>query len=155
MSFKIELYKNSSPRNSFYPTLSKVRDVEGELRDQCSVLEPKILMRINDVGDLKNVNYMHIGEFGRYYYITDIISVRNTLIEVSGHVDVLSTYRTQILGNDAIIARSGIKGNYNTYLQDSELATYQDSYVCNYRFPQNFKHDNDNLILAVAGAAQS
>lgn len=155
MSFKIELYKNSSPRNSFYPALSKVRDVEGELRDQCSVLSPKILMRINDVSDLKNVNYMHIGEFGRYYYITDIISVRNTLIEVSGHVDVLSTYRTQILGNDAIIARSGLKGNYNTYLQDSELATYQDSYVCNYRFPHNFKHDNDNLILAVAGAAQS
>lgn len=155
MSFSIELYKNSSPRNSFYPSLSKIRDISGTLRDECSLLNPRILMRINDVGDLKNVNYMYIPEFGRYYYITDIVSVRNTEILVSGHVDVLSTYRKEILANDAIIGRSGVSNTYyNTYLEDKELATYQDSYVCNYKFPKSFSHNNDNIILAVAGAAQ-
>ena len=156
MSFTIDLYKNSSPRNSFYPSLAKIRSLDGTLREESSLLNPRIRLRINDVSDLRNVNYMYIKEFGRYYYMTDIVSLRNNLIEISGHVDVLSTYRSQILANDAILARAGKSNSYyNTYLEDSELATYQDSYVCNYRFPKSFSHNNDNIILAVAGASQS
>lgn len=153
MSFTIKLQNNHSAKNRIGKDINDIRTLTGTLRDGCSIINPKILIRMDDVSDLKNCNYMTISEFGRKYFITDIVSVTHNTIEVSGHVDVLETYKDEIDKNTAIIARQSSTAFGNTYLDDSLLATYQDTYVVSYNFPQKFAKGDNNLILAVAGAS--
>lgn len=154
MSFTIKLQNNKSAKNRIGKSITDIRTLTGTLRDECSIINPKILIRMDDVSDLKNCNYMSIAEFGRKYFVTDIVSVTHNTIEVSGHVDVLETYKDEIDKNTAIIARQSSTTFGNTYLDDNLLATYQDTYVVSYDFPQSFKKDEENLVLAVAGASQ-
>lgn len=153
MAFKILLQNNHSAKNRIGKDINTIREISGDLRDESSIINPKILIRLDDVGDLKNCNYMSIPEFGRKYFVTDITSVRHNMVEVSGHVDVLETYATEIDKNTAIIARQSSTSFGNTYLDDGLLATYQDTYVVSYNFPQKFSKTG-HLILCVAGASQ-
>lgn len=162
MSFTIKLQDNTSAKNKIGKTIKDIKELQGTLRDGTSIINPVIQFRINDISDLKTCNYMTIPSFRRKYFVTDIKSIRNNIIEVSAHVDVLETYgipwddekTSKLDENTAIIARSSQKDFYNTYLDDNLLATYQDSYVVSYNFPQKFAKSDNNLILCVAGAAQ-
>lgn len=153
MSFTIKLQTNTSAKNKIGKTLTDIRELEGTLRDSTSIINPTIVFRINDVSVLKKCNYMTIPDFGRKYFVTDIKSLYNNIVEISAHVDVLETYKNEIDKNTAIIARSSQKDFYNTYLDDSLLATYQDTYCVSYDFPSKFAKNDNNLILCVAGAS--
>lgn len=158
-SVKLTLYNNKSSKNTIDKNISAVRDdniLDGVFRDSCDIENPVIRIKLNDVSSINNLNYMYIGIFQRYYYITKITSMRNHIVEITGHVDVLKTYGYEIGQNTGIIARSSQVPSYgNTYLDDNLLATYQDTYNVAYNWGYSFSHDNDNLILAVAGALQS
>lgn len=49
-------------------------------------------------------NWSHFSMEGRFYKITDIRSVRQSIIEVSGTVDVLATWKSNILATSAFVA---------------------------------------------------
>lgn len=158
----IQLYNNKSAKNQIDKSLSGIRSgdnkLSGTFRDSCDFDNPVVQLRINDVSDLDKCNYMYIGKFNRYYYVTKIVSMRNHIVEISGHVDVLMTYEYYIGTNEAILARSSQvgSGKYgNTYLDDSLMASYNDTYNVCYNWGYSFDHANDSLILAVAGASQS
>ena len=49
-------------------------------------------------------NWSHFSMEGRYYKITDIRSIRQSIIEVSGDVDVLATWKSNIQATTAFVA---------------------------------------------------
>lgn len=151
MSFTIILQKMSTQKNRVdkSSSITNIRTLEGTLRDDSSILDPKIQFRINDISDLKMCNYMYIEQWGRYYFVTDIISRRNSIVEVSAHVDVLMTYHEQILENQAIIHRS--KTGYSLFLDDSQFKMYNCPHVLTKNFPSGFPADNE-FLLAVSGS---
>lgn len=158
----VQLYNNTSAVNRIDKSLTGIRSgdnaLDGTFRDSVNIDRPTIRLRINDISDLKHANYMYIAMFERYYFIDSITSVRNNIVEIQGHIDVLKTYGYQIGQNTAILSRSsqaGSSGYGNTYLDDNLLATYQDTYNVSYPWGYTFSHDNDSLILAVAGASIS
>ena len=69
------------------------------------------------------------------------------LYELSCSTDVLSTYATEIRNNTGIVFRS--ERNYNLYINDGSLVSYQDPYILTQKFPQGFT--NMCFVLAVAG----
>ena len=73
----------------------------GELRESTSVKNPVILIESTDL--IIGYNYCFITEFARYYFITDIKSVRAGLWEISMRVDVLMSFKSDILSSVAII----------------------------------------------------
>lgn len=73
----------------------------GELRKSTSVKNPVILIESTDL--IIGYNYCFITEFSRYYFITDIKSVRAGLWEISMRVDVLMSFKSDILSSAAII----------------------------------------------------
>lgn len=101
----ITFHKNSAEPNrvdkSAYLTAQTI--MTGVLREETSIINPVILVESND---FPNYNYCYITEFNRYYYIADIISVRNGLWELSLSVDVLMTYNAGILKLNGFIERS-------------------------------------------------
>ena len=77
--------------------------------------------------------------------------VRNGLWQISGHVDVLSTYKDAILQNRAIIQRS--ESNYNLKLNDGLFKTQQNPRITTIPFGTGFT--TSNYVLALAGHTYS
>lgn len=142
----ITLYTNSSERINLTKNITQLVALEGTLREDTSILDPVILLSGID-SYLSTMNYMYIQEFGRYYFINAIKSVRNGLWEISCHVDVLYTYQTSILEQSAIIARQ--ENNYNLLLNDGMFRTTQKPRIATYNFPSGFT--NFDYVIALAG----
>lgn len=112
----IKLYKNVSSNNKIGKTLNSEATITGSLRDSSSLLKPEIII---EAVSLSDYNYAYIPDFGRYYFIREMESFRTGLWIVRMEVDVLETYKTQILALECIIeATEDYKAN--NYLSESE-----------------------------------
>lgn len=141
---------NSSEREKLDKTLTTVATLTGTLRAETSILDPVILVSGSTLAALSAANYMTIADFGRSYFITGIRSIREGLVELSGHVDVLSTYKTQIRQNSAILRRS--ERNWNLYLNDGSLMVEQRPHVITQEFSSGgAMASGSSFILALAG----
>lgn len=143
----IHIQQTTSEKNKIGKSISTLYTASGALREGTSIINPVIRISGANVPTLKNANYMHIPDFNRYYFITDIKSIRNGLIEISGHVDVLQTYSGQIRNNTAIIKRNA--NSWNLYIEDGLFKTYANPHIFTKEFPSGFK--NPSYVLFVAG----
>lgn len=147
MSFSITLMRNDSEINRLSKFTVALTTVTGTLKEQTSIIDPVIKIQA-DLSSLTNCNYMYIPEFNRYYFVNDIKAITGNIIEISGHVDVLSTYAAEIRNNTAITRRQ--ENNWNLYLNDGTFRVYQDPKVITKAFPSGFS--TQELVLAVAGS---
>lgn len=143
---RIVLYRNISENNAVNKSLTELVTLTGNLREQSSIINPVI--NITDIDSyIGSMNYAYIPEFHRYYFITNIESVRVDLWRVSFHVDVLYTYSKQIKSNSAIIARNEIQ--YDLKLNDGLFKTQQNPRIAQFPFPSGF--NTWNFVLAISG----
>ena len=144
---QIEFYKNSSEKNKIGKFLSSVLTLNGNLRDECSITSPSILVEATSLVDY---NYCYIPEFKRYYFISDITSVRNNLWRVSLKCDVLESFKKDILNLSCIVDKQQNQ-SYSNYIDDGSYINRADSFVeiANY---QNGFNSNGEFILITAGA---
>lgn len=143
----IQIQQTTSEKNRIGKSISTLYTASGTLREGTSIINPVIRISGAGVPALKNANYMYIPDFNRYYFITDIKSIRNGLIEISGHVDVLQTYSSQIRNNTAIIKRNA--NSWNLYIEDGLFKTYANPHIFTKEFPSGFK--DPSYVLFVAG----
>ena len=146
----IVLMVNKSEPEKVTKELTTLATITGSLKEGTSVTNPTILIQGTPVTvqQIVTSNYLRIPDFGRYYFIRDISSVRTNLWEISCHVDVLQTYATQIKAQTAIIQRQMQK--WNLYLNDGSFKVYQNPIVLTKPFPSGF--NTMEFVLAVAGA---
>ena len=116
---EIVLYYNKSEFNKLNKEIEEVEVLDGEFRDSVSVCKPKIIIQLDDY---KEFNYLYIGNLNRYYFVNNIVCVRNNIYMLECSVDVLMSYSGSIITQTAFISRSA-----NVY--DSEL--YDDKFVNN------------------------
>ena len=147
MSFSIMLQRNASEKNKVNKTLTTITTMTGTLKNETSIIDPIIIFE-GSLPNLKNCNYCTISEFGRAYFVNNIRSVRNGLIELTCHVDVLSTYKSQIREQFALVKRQ--QENWNLYLNDGSFKVYQNPMVLTKLFPSGFT--SPQFVLAVAGS---
>lgn len=148
-TFDINLYKNSAEPNKVDKTaeLSTVGTISGVLRQECSLINPEIIIQYDKPPDF---NYCYIANFGRYYYIENIVSMRQNLWRVRLRCDVLMTYKTQILNLTARIARQQYTYSYRQI--DSEIPFTNDPEITVQDIPNNLnlgKPMQDNILLTV------
>lgn len=148
MSFVIKIQRMSSETIKIHKEVTTILELNGVLRDGSSIINPSVLIEDSVGLDVLNVaNYMEIPEFGRKYFIGDIKSVYNGLIQISGHVDVLSSFSGDLLLNKGIIFRQ--ENDWNLYLNDGVLEAYQNPIVVTKEFPSGFS--GKSYVLALAG----
>lgn len=122
----------------------------GTLRNETNVVNPTILIEAN-VSTIAACNYMSIPAFHRQYFITDIRSISDGLCEVSGHCDVLSTYKSGIRSNTAVISRSAQEGNWNLFLNDPMLKVTNKSNVITKTGFKAFPKNQFSLMIITLG----
>ena len=147
MAFDVMLQKNNSERNRITKDISEILTVSGELKTETSIIDPVIMIEC-DLSSVVGCNYMSIPTFGRSYFVNNIRSIRSGLVEFSCHVDVLSSFATEIRGNTAIVRRQ--ENNWNLYLNDGSFKVYQNPNILTKAFPSGFT--THEFVLAVAGS---
>lgn len=148
MSFNIRLMTNNSADNVAEKDFTTIDTLTGTLRGETSITTPTI--RIDYSGALQNVNYFYIPQFQRYYFITDITSVRENIWDISGRCDVLTTaWKLDDLKKCKGITKKQEK-NWNLNLNDGSFKVYQNPIVTTHKFMNGFS--TQSFILAVAGS---
>lgn len=146
MAFTISLFKTASENNRVVKTLTDEKQLSGELRNQTSVLNPSI--RIESADNISTYNYAYISEFGRYYYITDIVSVRTNCWTVSLRCDVLMSYSDQIKAITGVVVRQ--ESNPNKLLVDRLERLQSNKEIDILYYPDAFSK-NLQFVLVTAG----
>ncbi len=147
MAFDVVFYNNISDKNKINKDITATITATGTLKEGSSIINPNILISA-DMVNLVGSNYAYISEFRRYYYIVDVHSISNTLSRVTLKVDVLMSFKDEILANSGILQKS--EANWNLYLNDGSLRTYQYKNIQTFAFPTGFPTGTD-LVMAVAG----
>lgn len=115
-----------------------------KLKDTTSVDHPTFILTGNDF----NYNYAKWDD--RYYFISDIRSRHDNLIEVDCVLDVLATYKDHILGSTQYVSYSNVSGG--AWLPDTRIAVNKDSIVGRNATTMNFLFtDGGFYVLSVVG----
>ena len=108
MAFRTNLYKFVKKRNSTArPADAGATAFDGVIKEDFSPLSFSMTFDLGATGNTKvpEYNYAYIADFKRYYYVTDWVFVSG-MWRASLTVDVLATYKDQILASTQFIARA-------------------------------------------------
>ncbi len=155
----IKFYKCNSDPENLTKDITLLRDGQGNiigdydgfLRDESSITDPVFNIETLDSGEefpWARINYFYVPSWGRYYYITDITVLRTHLYQITGHVDVLMSFKDELGECAGIVANN--ENDWNMYLDDGSCKVYQNPFVFTKVFPNYF--GNLQIALAVAGA---
>ena len=148
MALTVNLMKSASPVEKIGKSLTTGGTYSCVLKDGTSILKPVLELRTSD--PVYTYNYMQIADFSRYYFIDDIISLHNNLWEIHARVDVLETYKAQILANSAVVRRQ--QSLFNLYLDDPDFHAYNYERIQTLKFPANEFTKALNYVLVVNGS---
>lgn len=150
--FEIIFYKMTCEKNRIDKTqfLTEPKTYSGTLRESSSIINPSITIE-EPTSALVGYNYCYIAAWNRYYFITDIVSVTNSLWEISMRVDVLNTFKTEIKQQKGLIARSSFGNKYliddkATFNAEYKLIRMRSAYIEQYPTSE----DDCNVVLRVA-----
>lgn len=108
--------KNSTKR----PNLNEGTEIEVYIKEECSLENPIFIISDN----LKTWSYCYAPSLGRYYFITDIVTITSYQFEVHCTLDVGASFRDNIFSYTAFIERSA--SAYDILINDNALSSTQD-----------------------------
>lgn len=95
---QITFYSYTGKSNEIPKSLSDGITLNGLLRDNFNVLNPTLT--VTNAG-VFSFNYAYIPDFGKYYFVDGVTVTSATSYEISLRVDVLQTYKDNILASTA------------------------------------------------------
>lgn len=110
----ITLYNFNKRTNSLKRPNTQGINKTVTLKQEVSLFHPIFILKEY----VESYNYIKWGS--RYYYINDVRYIRTNYIELSCDIDVLATYRNQILNSSQFVLYSS--STYNKWIVDSRLS---------------------------------
>lgn len=137
--YTLKLYKNSSENNDVSKTLTDEHKVTGYSRVVVDMLNPVIELAGIEVN---SYNYCYVQELNRYYYIENINISPNGVYRLSMRIDVLMTYRDDIMASHGLITKNR---EYNPYTGDVDV---ESRYTLEkHEFENGFDFTNGDFVL--------
>ncbi len=144
---EVQFFYNMSDERKINKELIEGDTFNGELRDSVSVMNPVIRFENESV---MRYNYAYIPEFQRYYSITDRSCFREGLWDIIFAVDVLMSFRNDIINLQAIVDKQSMPENGDEYIDDGSLVSDNNTFSTVYNFPNGF-NDSGEYVLITAG----
>ncbi len=149
---QLQLYINNTPPPHMGRSLTPfpVLEVPDNVIEKMDLLNPVLTFKNDVFPNIASANYCHLGApFNRYYFLGTATAGEDGLTRIPCHVDVLYTYRQNILNADCIAERSS--SSYSEYLQD-EYIKIEQGYTYNVsKFNYSFESSLGDYILHVSG----
>ena len=144
---KIILYENTSPKKKIVKNLTRAKELDGNLLDECSIVNPSITIEIDN---LSQYNYMYIPSFHRYYFITNSTVVQKNIWRIEAHTDVLMSSKVDLLKNKCVVEK--VENGGSNYVDDGSWTVRADSFV--QATQMSGELGNYSTYLMVAGKPQ-
>lgn len=162
MSFTVKLFEFQKRHNSTRRPQGAEWDITGVLREGCSLITPTISFQFDpDFSPMNNsfnlkFNYAYVAKFARYYWITDW-TYEGGLWHAAMKVDVLATYRPQILATSAFVAYDDTVTNNDIPDPRLSMLTIKSESRVDSFFAKLGQNDTDGgvVILMVTGKNSS
>ena len=145
----ITLYKTKSANNVINKKLISEKNLGNNciMADNTSVTSPTVIVGgITSLDNISDFNYAYIPQCHRYYYINDIIALSGGRVKLILSVDVLMTYKTDILSSTQLVTRQKNQGKM--YLANADWTLDGRTYLRSQYFNENhFDTQNDTFVL--------
>ena len=142
MAFEVKFYSFAKKLNSTKRPSGTPRTYQCEIKTDCDIINPTIILSGTNTEVESNYNYCYISNFGRYYFITDEPIFRSNVIILRMTCDPLMSYKEVLLNNEVYVDRyenstkdlpdslQAIKPNINTQIVPFNTVNLQrDSFV--------------------------
>ena len=149
---EIKLYKNLSENNVIGKTLTQIKSVEANLKNDVSVINPTFILYYT--ANILDSNYCFIPKFNRYYFIDEIVPITGDRCIVKCRVDVLESFKEDIKSLTVILDKSQSIYKSNKYLDDGSFVVENKDFNTIHSFPNGF-NDEGTFILICAGGGGS
>lgn len=141
----LTLYNNSSEQRKLDKSISSIFTDTIIIKDSVSVVDPVIIL--NTSTDLTGVNYMQLGN--RYYYAKVEMLPGGGRYRITGHSDVLMTFKDQIRNQIGVINRN--QNSYNRFLKDDRVKLNAYEQVRTLEFSSGFSKELHYYLIAIGG----
>ena len=143
----IQLCKTADENNVINKTIAIVDTVNATIKGDSSIINPTLILEYKT--PLIGINYVFVPDWNRYYFVKDMKAATGGRYEIDLSVDVLQSFKEQILKCGVILSDTEQTG-LNNYLPS-------ESFVVNCKHKTdivNFSNgllDNGEYILITAG----
>lgn len=143
---EVIFYYNASDDRAINKVLIGGTSFLGVPRDNMNVMNPIVRFE----ADILQFNYAYIPSLQRYYAITSVDCFRDGVWDVSFAVDVLMSFRGDIMALSAIVDKQSMVANGDEYIDDGSLVTDNVMFTRVHEFDSGF-NDYPEYILITAG----
>lgn len=147
---RIELYKVESGLNHVNKVLGDPVSQPLRLKRDVNILNPVLTLREKEGFNYDGFNYCYIEELERYYFIDNVSRIHSKIVEISLTVDVLQTYKDEILNSNARFYRGIKTGDYYSAPIESVANAEIDLHGSGFEFV-----DAETLILSTMGVKEN
>lgn len=144
---EVQFFYNQSDARVINKNIIAGETFSGQARDEIDVMNPVIRF---DTANILRYNYAYIPELQRYYEVVKRTAFREGLWDVEFSVDVLMSFRNDILRLPVVVDKQSDINNGDEYIDDGSLVTDNLMFARVINFEYGF-NDNPEYILIVAG----
>ena len=91
----VTFYNNLSNDNVVNKRLEEINTLSFTFKENSNIINPSLILKNYEGG-----NYCYIEELKRYYYVKDIDLLGNGLFKINCEIDVLMSYKEDIINGD-------------------------------------------------------
>lgn len=146
---EVILYKNSSENNVIGKSLAQIKSVECNLKNDVSVINPTLILAYTE--NILGSNYCFIPKFSRYYFIDEIVPITADRCIVKCRVDVLESFKDNILDLECIINKQKGVESSNLYIDDGSYCFLNKENNSVINFPNGFIDDGEFILITAGG----
>lgn len=133
------LYNNTSDNRNLNKDLTEISTIDVTLYIDTNLLKPVFKVKTFNI----NANYIYVPNLGRYYYI-DNCTLSNQCVYLHCSVDVLMSYKTELLNTECFVSRS--ETDYNDNIVDTLAPITEDTVYTVKNFGENIKTTEHYII---------
>lgn len=146
----IILYRNMSDPNVLVKRLEVLANESAQPYGEIDISAPEIVLSDVPRSVLNKVNYCYIPEFERYY-TASITLTNNGMYILSGSIDVLMSFKDEILTIPAIVDRQENLANCTPYINNGGYVSRVDNFMQRYTWSKGFSGTPQNILIAAGG----
>ena len=140
----IQLFNTSDSNNTINKTLTDKTEFKIKFKGQADILNPVIKLQSKTP---ILFNYGYIPDFKRYYFINNIIIEPNEIYSLELNVDVLESFKDDIMECDGFISRQEKINKYYNVNYGTEERKEIDVYNSEY----SIEYENNNIMNTIGG----
>lgn len=146
MAISLDVGITSSDYNRLTKNYARIELVSAVIKEGTSVINPTFI--VNTFTGYHKCNYIKCDDLGRNYYINNIELIPGGRVALQCHVDVLTSYRSEILNCTGIVDKQENMSNSSRYIDDGSYIMESRDRIESYNFNNGFTSSAHILITA-------